>query len=116
MTAPKKPDWLEAELDWYVNDREAAMGICAMPIEPSIGGNADHDGISDKHVDAATRARKIEKAMAILTPSERLLVQAVHARFPARTHRAEAQQKVIEAAVAAISVAVSKFRRVWGRR
>lgn len=113
-----QPSWFDADIAWYVNEREGEMGIRAVPIEPGHGGIpvedgvGVHDGISDAAVKAATRSRRIENALRTLPANVRLLLQAVHFRISPNAHKDKhrAQEACIERNEGEILVAVSVFR------
>ena len=63
MSKPVRPEWYETELAWYVNEWEAESGFRGVSLEPGTGAVEDHDGVSDRALKAATRARRVERAL-----------------------------------------------------
>lgn len=108
------PSWFDAELAWYVNERDGEMGVRGVPIEPGVGADPEqHDGISDHQVRAATRSRKIEAALHRLHERDRLLLQACHFRISPRAHkeRHKAQEECIAQNAERLLICVAVFRR-----
>jgi len=107
-----RPGWWEVEIDWLVNCSEGEHGRRAVPLEPSMGGSPDT--MDDLRRDAATRARRITRALDSLTPYSRALLLAAHEYVPpGRCREAHAAHRTLCERVADLMVAVQAFRRAW---
>jgi hypothetical protein len=91
------PSWYDADLAWYANERDGALGLSGLPIEhmASMGKKQSgvavrpryHDGVSDRNVAAATKSRLIEEALTHLPLAARLLLLAVHTELSPRAQK-----------------------------
>lgn len=83
------PAWFDADLDWYVNEYDGAMGLRALPAEPMPRACYYDDPLSsaaDIRSQAAARGRRIAHALEGLRTGWRTLLMAAHLRIPKQRH------------------------------
>lgn len=106
------PGWWSAEVEWYQQAREGEHGLRAVPLEPSLGGNPDT--MDDLRCEAATRARRVERALGCLPPRQRALLLAAHAYVGPRAASAvRAAHQEVTAQSGGLLEAATGFRRAW---
>lgn len=106
------PAWFDADLDWYVNEHDGAMGLRGVPLEPSLG-SGDDSLADDRRVEAATRGKRIAKALDGLRTGWRTLLMAAHLRLSPRRHVdiQKAHEAMLKEAKTELMEASAAFRR-----